>query len=133
MALLRATLFAMIAISVATGISIYSGVRSAQDFKNLVLGGENVARLAPLYNCDLPPQRLARDRYIVWLTPGYSLEDHKRTVADALPEGSIQAILNIDPRAVWYSAIIESANALDTIRRDLGVLLVECSSLGRLA
>jgi hypothetical protein len=133
MTLLRATLFAIIAVAVTTAFSIYSGVRNAQDFQKLLLGGESIPRLAPLYNCDLPPERLRRNKYIVWLTPGYSLEDHKRTVGDALPEGSIQTILRIDPRAVWYSAIIESASAVDMIRRDPLVELVECSSLAHSA
>ena len=130
MTFLRGTLFAIIAVSVATAFSIYSGVRSTQDLKNLLLGGETIPRLAPLYKCDLPPERLRRNKYIVYLAPNYSLEDHKRTVGNALPEGSIQIIQKINPDDMWwYSAIIESTSAVDTIRRDPDVQLVECSSL----
>ena len=85
-------------------------------------------RRAPLRNSDLPPQNIVPGQYLVYLQPGYTLEDHKRTVGEAaLPEGSIKAVHNLHTAQydVYYTAQL-SESSLDTIRLDPGVEFVEC-------
>lgn len=86
----------------------------------------------PLRNSDLPPRSIVPNEYHVYLKPGYTLEDHKRTVgADALPEGSIKQVrhLHLDGNPVYYTAHL-SESSLDTIRLDPGVQITECNIRG---
>ena len=80
--------------------------------------------MVPLNNCDLPPEHIVPNQYIIFLIPGYSFEDHKRTVGDALPEGSIKTVSRVDD--IWYSAELDTSS-LDTIRSDPGVRRAECN------
>ena len=117
------------------------------------VGNSNEKKRAPLRNSDLPPRSSAPGKYFVYLTPGYTLEDHKRTVgADALPidsieqvgnlvveratanhiasalsEDSIEQVVNQD--TVYYVAQL-SQSSLDAVRLDPSVWLVECSVVG---
>ena len=98
------------------------------------LDSRDAAKKAPLRNVDLPLENIVPYQYLVYLEPGYSLEDHKRTVgADGLPEGSIKHVidLHLDPNPVCCVAHL-SESSLDTIRSDPGVDLVECDVRGNL-
>jgi hypothetical protein len=86
------------------------------------------AKRAPSRNADLPSQAIIPDQYLVYLEPGYTLEDHKRTIGDdALPDGSITRVRDLatDRYGVYYTAHLNTSS-LDTIRLDPGVQLVEC-------
>ena len=86
-------------------------------------------RRAPLRNNDLPAGSIVPNQYLVYSKPGYTLEDHKRTVGEAaLPEGSIKQVRNLatDQYGVYYTAHLNESS-LDTIRLDPGVQLVECN------
>lgn len=129
MILLLAALLAATAICFATASSIRLAQSSLGGIQNSFCDGDT-EQLAPMSVCDRPPERLVTNRYAVMLSRDYSLEDHKRTVVGAFPDGAIILVDEWVPRDVWYSAIIENAGALDKIRADPGVQFVECVGWG---
>jgi hypothetical protein len=58
------------------------------------------------------------------------LEDHQRTVGEALPIGTIESVSRIDQSAVYYVAKLDR-RSLDAIRSDPGVDFVECDGYKR--
>ncbi|KAF2717001.1 hypothetical protein K431DRAFT_316129 [Polychaeton citri CBS 116435] len=97
-----------------------------------IVDNGNAQKRAPLRNSDLLPQTIVPDEYFVYLEPGYTLAEHKRTVgAGVLPEGSIKQVNNLlsNRDSVYYIAYL-SKGSLDTVRLDPGVQLVERNIVG---
>ena len=132
MPLLRAFIIATSSITLAAAFSAPAiSLNGVDIFEQVTPKGENAVQLARLNNCDLPPEDVVPNEYIVYLVPDYSLEDHKRTVGAALPESSIEVVQKLHSNgAVWYSAKLD-ASSLDIIRSDTGVELVECDLFKR--
>jgi len=132
MPLLRAVMIATSSISLAAAFSAFAvSLNSVDTFEQVTLKGESAVQPAPLNNCDLPPEDVVPNEYIVYLVPDYSLEDHKRTVGAALPTDSIEVVQKLHSNAaVWYSAKLD-VSSLDIIRSDTGVELVECDLFRR--
>jgi hypothetical protein len=85
--------------------SIFVSCCSVDIFKRDLKEYRVAQRQASLNNCNLPPEHIVPNEYIVYLATGYSLKDHKRTVGAALPEGSIEVVQRLHSNAaVWYSA-----------------------------
>lgn len=87
----------------------------------------NSQRRAPLKNSDLPSGSFFPGHYFVHLEPGYTIENHNRTVGAAgLPEGSSKGVevLSMHSDTLYYTAQLTEC-ALDTIILDPGVQLVE--------
>lgn len=118
----------LIAILLACAVSVWTSLTSSNPVtkaRQRLLEGDSAAKPAPLNNCDHSPEWVVPDVYVVYLDRGYSLEDHQRTVGDALPEGSFKSRSRLDGRAVYYIAKL-GKSSLDIIRSDPGVDFVEC-------
>lgn len=80
---------------------------------------------APLSNCDL--ENKTPGRYIVYLTPGTSLKDHKDHVGKGLPD----SIIHVSDKTLFRDKIVYLADfgedLLSAVRSDAGVELVECA------
>lgn len=86
---------------------------------------------APLLNSDVPMSEKVAGSFGVFLYPGCSLEAHKSTVKEIVDlDAHIQKIFDVElPGQVWYHARNISDVALDAIRGDTSVALVECTTL----
>lgn len=113
---------------VTAGIAATNSVRIFADSNRETMRNASANR-APLRNADLPSQAIIPDQYFVYLEPGYTLEDHKRTVGEAaLPEDSIIQVRDLaTDRYGLYCVAHLGESSLDTVRLDPGVQLVECS------
>jgi hypothetical protein len=130
MSLLQAAIIAIAAIYVVGAFSISTSSNAAYNAHRRLLDGNSAAKPASLNNCDRPPEWIVPDEYIVYLHRGYSLEDHQRTVGEALPICTIESVSRIDQSAVYYVAKLDR-RSLDAIRSDPGVDFVECDGYKR--
>ena len=80
---------------------------------------------APLENCDLP--NAVPDDYVVYLKPGYSLQQHEQTIGSAILDGSVKYVYDdILPNQICYNAKF-GTDAIAAVRADPGVEMVECN------
>lgn len=81
---------------------------------------------APLHACD-NPEEVVPQKYTVFLHAGYSLEQHKQTVGDAVDfESAIRHIFPETSRhGLYYDGTLNDSE-LAAVRADLGVDMVEC-------
>ena len=126
MSILHAAIIAIVAISAMSILSISTSSNAAYDARRRLLDGKSAAKVAPLYSCDRPSEWIVPDDYIVYLHRGYSLEDHQRTVGDALPVGSIESVSRVYRSTVFYRAKLDRSS-LHAIRSDPRVDFVECN------
>lgn len=84
------TIFTLFAIPSSESFISASSVNGRMSGQVPLDNNNNASKRAPLKDCDLPQEGIVPNHYVVYLIPGYSLEDHKRTVGDdVLPESSI--------------------------------------------
>ena len=70
-------------------------------------------------------ENVVPDQYVVYLAKGYSMEQHKHTVGQALQESDVLVVFdNLFPDKICYSVNMD-AESLSVIRGDRGVELVE--------
>lgn len=81
---------------------------------------------APMYHCE---EDIVPNSYIVFLSPGVSLEQHKRSVGPGADlDSAISRVHdNWDPNRIIYSADLEDG-PLAAVRVDTGVDLIECNA-----
>ena len=82
---------------------------------------------APVHNCDLPEKDRVPNNYVVFLHPGYSLDQHKQAVGhEANLHSAIEYVFEETPiHGLYYSAELDIAS-LAAVRADSGVYMVEC-------
>lgn len=87
---------------------------------------EKTSEQGPLTNCNYPVKYTNPDSCVVYLATDYTLDDHKKTVGDALPEGAIEysGIVETE-RDIAYSAKLDR-DSVSRIRSNPGVKRVEC-------
>lgn len=85
---------------------------------------------APLQNADVPESRKVAGEFSVFLYPGCSLEEHKLAVRDVVDlDAHIVRIFDVElPDQVWFHVSGISDAAVDAIRSDTSVALVECAT-----
>jgi hypothetical protein len=81
---------------------------------------------APLHLADLPADLLIPSRYVVYLSPTHSLDEHSRFVGTDMTRYIEMIWDQLFPDKVVYVADRVSDDLLDKIRRDRGVEQVEC-------
>ena len=65
------------------------------------------------------------DQYVVYLAKGYSMEQHKHTVGQALQDSDVLVVFDkLFPDKICYSVNMD-AESFNVIRGDRGVELVE--------
>ncbi|KAF5027006.1 hypothetical protein F66182_881 [Fusarium sp. NRRL 66182] len=79
---------------------------------------------APLLNDDLPSKDRVKDSYIVYLRPGYSLDDHANAIQGGL-ESHIDHVYSFIKEKVVYVAVSVDKTLLAAIRADPKVEKVE--------
>ena len=117
-----------IVIALACGVSACTALTSsnaAYKAHKRLLQGDSATKPAPLNNCDRSSEGIVPDEYVVYLDRGYSLEDHQRTVGDALPEGSFKSHSRLNGSAVYYVTKLDRSS-LNAVRSDPRVDFVEC-------
>jgi len=84
---------------------------------------------APVTNPDIPPAEKVPGSYVFYMRQGHSIEDHKATVRHVVDlDQHIRRIFTDMPpgRQTMYSAHDISEAALDAIRADYAIRMVEC-------
>ena len=82
---------------------------------------------APFSNEDTPESQRIPGAYIVWLRPGYSFEQHKATVSQAIDvdKHTRKVDTKLSPGQTIYDTFDVGEEALDVIRADSQVALLE--------
>jgi hypothetical protein len=91
-------------------------------------GNDGTAHQAPLKLCNIEDKH--PDEYLVYLTPGVSLEEHKERIGNGLLDAIHRVFDNLYLDKVLYNAQL-GAELLDAVRADPGVELVECNIIKR--
>jgi hypothetical protein len=92
--------------------------------------GNNASYKAPLFGCDIPKESLIKDDYQVFLHKGYSLDEHKRLVGNAVDFNS--AIQRVDNETKYHGVLYTATlnqDALAAVRAEFGVDFVVCEGL----
>lgn len=78
---------------------------------------------APLHNCDY--ESLVPNSYVIYLTPGHSLEKHSEAVGKDI-KPFVHHVFDMYTEKVVYVGRPVDGGLLEAIRADEGVELVEC-------
>ncbi|TVY27984.1 hypothetical protein LHYA1_G003487 [Lachnellula hyalina] len=78
---------------------------------------------APLHNCDY--ESLVPNSYVIYLTPGHSLEQHSEAVGKDM-KPLVHHVFDMYTEKVVYVGRPVDGSLLEAIRADEGVELVEC-------
>lgn len=86
---------------------------------------------APVINDDLPEHQRAPGAYGVFLYRGESLKDHKEAVREHVDlDVHIQRVFDVElPGSIFYYATRINDTALEAIRADNRVAMVECDAI----